>query len=201
MHPVEDIRGLGDNLDCRRVELSVNCDARKKQVDVKLLYNPGDGKCKSVGEKMLEWEPCPSRGWAPRSPVEQPRRTKKNGCDSQKSWGGSICCSLCSVYNSLSHTTLSIKWEVYFSVSARLYCVEYFFACIYVCMYGCLWLYNSNSVHNINSCGKMSRGKMVKAMVCEIVAREFELQSRYYVRFQTNTLRKGMNPLILPAMG
>ena len=42
---------------------------------------------------------------------------------------------------------------------------------------------------------------MVKAMVCEIVAREFELQSRCYVNFRTNTLRKGMNPRILPAMG
>ena len=29
--------------------------------------------------------------------------------------GSSICCSLCSVSNSLSHATLSIKWEVYFS--------------------------------------------------------------------------------------
>ena len=26
---------------------------------------------------------------------------------------GSICCKVCSVSNSLSHTTLSIKWEVY----------------------------------------------------------------------------------------
>ena len=45
------------------------------------------------------------------------------------------------------------------------------------------------------------RGVMVKAMVCEIVAREFEIQSCYYVHFQTNTIGKGMNPLILPAMG
>ena len=42
---------------------------------------------------------------------------------------------------------------------------------------------------------------MVKAMDCEIVVSEFELQSRYYVYFQTNTFGKGMNPLILPAMG
>ena len=42
---------------------------------------------------------------------------------------------------------------------------------------------------------------MVKAMVYEIVARDFELQSRYYVHFRANTLGKGMNPLILPAMG
>ena len=42
---------------------------------------------------------------------------------------------------------------------------------------------------------------MVKAMVYEIVTREFELQSRYYVHFRINTLGKGMNPLILQAMG
>ena len=42
---------------------------------------------------------------------------------------------------------------------------------------------------------------MVKAMDCGIVVSEFVLQSRYYVHFQANTLGKGMNPLILPAMG
>ena len=41
---------------------------------------------------------------------------------------------------------------------------------------------------------------MVKALDCGIVVNEFELQSRYYVPFQTNTLQKGMNPLILLAM-
>ena len=105
----------GGNLNCRGVELSANCDARRKYVGVQLLYNPGDRKFRSVGEKMLEWEPCPSKGWAPRPPVEQPRKTGKKGCDSQKSWRGQICCSLCSVSNSLSHTTLWIKWDVYFS--------------------------------------------------------------------------------------
>ena len=42
---------------------------------------------------------------------------------------------------------------------------------------------------------------MVKALDCEIEESEFELQSRYYVLFRTNTLGKGMNPLILPAKG
>ena len=46
-----------------------------------------------------------------------------------------------------------------------------------------------------------TRGVMVKAMDCGIVIREFVLQSCYYVHFRANTLRKGMNPLILPAMG
>ena len=42
---------------------------------------------------------------------------------------------------------------------------------------------------------------MVKAMDCEIVVSEFVLESRYYVHFRANTLGKGMNPHILPAMG
>ena len=42
---------------------------------------------------------------------------------------------------------------------------------------------------------------MVKAMNCEIVVSEFELESRNYVHFRANNLGKGMNFLILPAMG
>ena len=50
--------------------------------------------------------------------------------------------------------------------------------------------------------GGCPRGVMVKAMDSGIVESEFVLQSRYYINFRTNTLRKeGMNPLILPAMG
>ena len=49
--------------------------------------------------------------------------------------------------------------------------------------------------------GGCPRGVMVKAMDCGIVVSEFVLQSRYYVHFRANTLGKGMNPLILPAMG
>ena len=45
------------------------------------------------------------------------------------------------------------------------------------------------------------RGVMVKAMDCGIIVREFVLQSHYYVHFRANILGKGMNPLILPAMG
>ena len=52
-----------------------------------------------------------------------------------------------------------------------------------------------------NALGGCPRGVMVKAMDCEIVVCEFVLQSRYYIHFRANTLGKGMNPLILPAMG
>ena len=52
-----------------------------------------------------------------------------------------------------------------------------------------------------NNMGGCPRGVMVKAMDCGIVERVFVLQSRYYVHFRANTLGKGMNLLILPAMG
>ena len=42
---------------------------------------------------------------------------------------------------------------------------------------------------------------MVKAMDCQNVVSEFVLQSRYYIHFWANTVGKGMNPFILPAMG
>ena len=41
-------------------------------------------------------------------------------------------------------------------------------------------------------CGGSPRGVMVKAVECGIVVSEFELQSRYYVHFQTNTLGKSL---------
>ena len=49
--------------------------------------------------------------------------------------------------------------------------------------------------------GGCHRGVTVKALNCGIVVREFVLQSRYYVHIRANTLGKGMNSLILPAMG
>ena len=49
--------------------------------------------------------------------------------------------------------------------------------------------------------GGCPRGVMIKAVDCRIIVCEFVLQSLYYVHFRANTLGKGMNPLILPAMG
>ena len=42
---------------------------------------------------------------------------------------------------------------------------------------------------------------LVKTLDSRIVVSEFELQSRYYVHFRTNTIGKGMKPLILPSIG
>ena len=54
---------------------------------------------------------------------------------------------------------------------------------------------HTNTYTHTHTHRRCPRGVMVKAMVCEIVAREFEIQLRYYVHFQTNTFGKGMNPL------
>ena len=74
---------------------------------------------------------------------------------------------------------------------------------IYIYIY--IYIYILKSVYlgskSLFEQGGCPRGVMVKAMDCEIVVSEFVLQSRYYVHFRTNTLGKGMNPLILPAMG
>ena len=63
-------------------------------------------------------------------------------------------------------------------------------------------LYPKIPYNNMYSKGRHSKSHvvMVKALNCRIVVCEFELQSRYYVHFRTNTLGKGSNPLILPAM-
>ena len=44
--------------------------------------------------------------------------------------------------------------------------------------------------------GGESRGVVVNVLDFDIVVSEFEIPLRYYVHFWTNTLEKGMNPLI-----
>ena len=48
--------------------------------------------------------------------------------------------------------------------------------------------------------GVSPRGVVANVFNCHIVVSKFELQSRYYAHFRTNTLEKGINPLIPPAI-
>ena len=41
----------------------------------------------------------------------------------------------------------------------------------------------------------------VNVLDSDIVVSEMKIQLCYYIHFQTNTQRKGMNPLFLPSMG
>ena len=43
----------------------------------------------------------------------------------------------------------------------------------------------------------LPRGVMVRVLGCRIVVSEFELQSRHYLHFRTNTLKKDINTFIL----
>ena len=54
---------------------------------------------------------------------------------------------------------------------------------------------NLDNFYHLEYLGGCYRGVMVKAVDIEIVVCEFEIQSRYYVHFWTNT------PLVLPAIG
>ena len=49
--------------------------------------------------------------------------------------------------------------------------------------------------------GGYPRGVVVKALNYRIVISEFELQSRYYVLFRTNTLWEGYEPPYPPTYG
>ena len=43
-------------------------------------------------------------------------------------------------------------------------------------------------------------GVVVNMLDCDIIASKFELQSWYYIHFQTNTYGKSTDPLMPPAM-
>ena len=95
------------------------------------------------------------------------------------------------------------------SLSLYIYiCKPYLSICIHVSMYVYIFTHTHTYIYtcwNIKQHSIYPRGcphgVMVKAMDYRIIVREFVLQSHYYVHFQTNTFEKGMNPLILPAMG
>ena len=66
-----------------------------------------------VGEKMLEWGTCPREAGPPFPRLSSPGERERNAVVAIRV--GVNMLQFCSVSNSLSHTTLSIKWEVYFS--------------------------------------------------------------------------------------
>ena len=114
--------------------ISAICDAHKKKVGVELLYNSV-----KTGNQLVWWphqlerrcwnENMSQRGLAPRSPVEQPRRTGKKRWW-PKVWG-SICCS--SVRSPApSHTSpFQIKWEVHIFLKT----VSLVFVSLWFCMH------------------------------------------------------------------
>ena len=58
-------------------------------------------------------------------------------------------------------------------------------------------VYSYIATKQVQKKGK-DRGVEANVLDCSNIVSEFELHSRYYVHFETNTLWKYMNPLICP---
>ena len=93
-----------------------------------------------VGEKMLEWGTYPREAGPPGPLLSSPGEWERNAVVAIRV--GVNMLQFCLVSNSLSHTTLSMKWEVYFSkelcCSSSL-CRRYDSACRCICI---MWLCN-----------------------------------------------------------
>ena len=90
--------------------MSAICDAHKKKVVAELLYNSVHRKFNQLGIRFGRENQHPER-LGPR--LSSPREWERNAVVAIGV--GVNMLQFCSVSNSLSHTTLSIKWEVYFS--------------------------------------------------------------------------------------
>ena len=94
---------------------------------------------------MLDWGTCPREAGPLGSLLSSPGEQERNAVRANR--GVVNMLQFCSVPNSLSHTTLRIKWEVYFSKElcrSSLLCRRYDSACmhLHMCMYSWSWLYN-----------------------------------------------------------
>ena len=136
MHPVEEYQDIitltVDGLnECEIVTLA------GRRVGAELLYNSVHRKfnqlelrCGRENQHPAEWNPK-APGWAAQ---ENRKETWL--------WPMINMLQFCSVSNSLSNTTLSIKWEVYFSKElcrSSLLCCRYDSVCICI-----VWLYNTS---------------------------------------------------------
>ena len=118
--------------------MSAICDAHKKKVDVKLLYNSVHRKfnqlgIRPVGDKMRKRKTGPRYAGPPGPWLSCPGERERIRVMTNRM--GVNMLQFCSVSNSLSHTTLSIKWEVYFSKElcrSSLLCRRYDSACVYM---------------------------------------------------------------------
>ena len=79
--------------------MSANCDAHKKKVDVKLLYNAVHSKFNQLEIRCGRENHHPAE-WAPRPPVEQPWERERNTVMAVAM--GVNMLLFCSVSNSLS---------------------------------------------------------------------------------------------------
>ena len=110
--------------------------------ELETSYYPAEGalgtqwvlETRPVGE-MLEWEHVPER-LGPQAPSWATQENENDTRRCPEGLGRSICCSLCSVFNSLSHTQpFQIKWEVYFLKKSSLVFIVSLWFCMHMHIY------------------------------------------------------------------
>ena len=103
-------------------------------------WRSGQLGIRRVGDKMRQWKPACREAGPPDPRLSSPGERERNAVIANRVRANML--QFCSVSNSLSHTTLSIKWDVYFSkrlCRSSLLCRRYDSACI------CIWIYNTKS--------------------------------------------------------
>ena len=106
------------------------CHSRYIEWAIELLYNSVMTGSQSVWrpDQLVRrcWnENMSQRGWAPRPPVEQPRRTRTTHGDVRRGWGGQYVAVFVQSPTPSHTRPFQIKWEEYFSkrLCRRYYCV------------------------------------------------------------------------------
>ena len=135
-----------------------NCNAHRKQMDVKQLYNQVPQTAwvsYSSNCSSRQWEPAPDRGLGPSGPrLSSPGEWGRSAAIVRGTWGQYV--AVCSVsnwplthhqYQSFRKPFENKVWEVYFSkeVCSLVIIVDYVFACICIRII-VSWLYNTKKL-------------------------------------------------------
>ena len=100
-------------------------------------------------------------------------------------------------FSTKTYTHILIHTHTYLYAHILTYTYTHTFTYTYIYTHVHTHIHTYTPIHIHAYGGRCPRSVMVKAMDCGIVS-EFELQSRYYVHYRSNTLEKGMNLIILP---
>ena len=125
----------GDNLECRRVDLGANMTLARSRWMSNYHITRCDRKSDQLERRCWNENHVPAEAGPP---VEQPRRTGKKGCDSQKSLGVNMLQSLFGLQLTSHTQPFRIKWDVYFSkeLCPLVVIVSLLFFCLYMCIVG-----------------------------------------------------------------
>ena len=146
---------VGDWVGVELLYNSVKTEVRQLETELETRYGrESHARPKGLSEHPMSWGPDqlvirsrkeshhPAESWAPGPPVEQPWRTRKT--QRWRPWESRVnILQFCPISSSLSHTNVTIKWEVYIllkkSSPVCYSCVGMYpaYICIYVlCVYG-----------------------------------------------------------------